>query len=267
VQYGARAVDPPAGAREEWRIFTDLALEMRRSLFGVKGLNAFVRTSRRVARLTGKPQLAFGPHWLDRIMVATSRKINGRKLKWRDLRTSPHGLVLGPREFGHFKTALRTKDKKVHAAPAEFLARARELLVDPRPSAPSDYPFLLGNRRHRHSMNSWLNELPGLHPAGKGNDVLIHPDDAAGLGITDGDRVRVFSPVGEIELTATLSDRPRRGVVVVDHGWGSRIFDPTGVRQPESYGVNRNLLVDHASVDPLSQTSTLSSVYVGIERR
>jgi hypothetical protein len=39
-------------------------------------------------------------------------------------------------------------------------------------------------------MNSWLNELPGLHPAGKGNQVVINPADAA-----------------------ALSERPRRGVV------------------------------------------------------
>ena len=115
-------------------------------------------------------------------------------------------------------------------------------------------------------MNSWLNELPALHPAGKTNNVLIHPADAAALGIVDGDRVRLFSPVAEIELTASLSDRPRRGLVVVDHGWGSRIFDPRGGGQPESYGVNRNLLVESGPVDPLSQTTPLSGAYVGIER-
>ena len=125
----------------------------------------------------------------------------------------PHGLVLGPREFGHFRDALRTDDKKVHAAPPEFVERARELLAEPHPAAPDGYPFQLANRRNRHSMNSWLNELPGLHPSGKKNDVVINPDDAAALGIADGDRVRVFSPVGEIELAAAVNDRPRRGVV------------------------------------------------------
>ena len=69
-----------------------------------------------------------------------------------------------------------------------------------------------------------------------------------------------------VELAATLSDRPRRGVVIVDHGWGSRVFDPRGGARPESFGANRNLLVDTVSVDPLSQTSTLSSCYVGVER-
>ena len=109
-------------------------------------------------------------------------------------------------------------------------------------------------------MNSWLNELPALHPAGKTSKALIHPADAAALGIVDGDRVRLFSPVAAIELTASLSDRPRRGLVVVDHGWGSEDLSPTGaaVGQPERYGVNRNLLVESGPADPLSQTTALS---------
>ena len=115
-------------------------------------------------------------------------------------------------------------------------------------------------------MNSWLNELPGLHRSGKRNDVLINAEDAAALGISEGDRVRVFSAVGELELAAALSDRPRRGLVVVDHGWGSRVFDPRGGAEPQSFGVNRNLLVDGATVDPLSQTSALGDCYVGIQK-
>jgi formate dehydrogenase len=154
----------------------------------------------------------------------------------------------------------------VHTAPPEFIARTEELLAEPRQVAPQGYPFQLASRRHRHSMNSWLNELPGLHPSGKKNEVLINPDDAADLGIGDGDRVRVFSPVGEIELPASVDKVPRPGVIVVDHGWGSRVFDPRGGDSPESFGVNRNLLVDGGPVDPLSQTSALSSSYVGIER-
>ncbi len=63
----------------------------------------------------------------------------------------------------------------------------------------------------------------------------------------------------------STSDRVA-GVVIVDHGWGSRIFDPRGGGAPESFGANRNLLVDGGPVDPLSQTSALSSSYVGVER-
>lgn len=266
VQFGRKAVDPPAGAREEWQIFTDLALAMNRPLFGAPGLNAFVRATRRAATVLRRPAVAFGPHWINRVVVATARKVNGRRLRWRDIASSPHGLVLGPREYGHFRAALRTPDKKVHVAPPEFLARATELLATPAQDAPAGYPFQLGNRRHRHSMNSWLNELPGLHPSGKGSEVVIHPDDAAEIGVADGDRVRVFSPVGAIELAAAVSDRPRRGLVIVDHGWGSRVFDPRGGGPAQGFGVNRNLLVDGRSLDPLSQTSMLSEIYVGVEK-
>ncbi|MGV0794798.1 molybdopterin-containing oxidoreductase family protein [Mycolicibacterium sp. XJ1819] len=266
VQYGVRAVEPPPGARQEWRIFVDLALAMRKPLFGAKGLNAFINATRRAARLTRRPALEFTPHWIDRLLLATGRKFNGRRIKWRDVVAHPHGWVLGPREFGHFKEALRTPDKMVHAAPPEFVARTTELLAQPHPAAPTDYPFQLANRRNRHSMNSWLNDLAGLHPSGKDNDVVIHPKDAANLGVSDGDLVRVFSPVGALELKATVNDTPREGVVIVDHGWGSRVFDPRGRSAPVSYGVNRNLLVDGAVLDPLSQTSALSSQYVGVQR-
>ncbi len=266
VQYGTKAVEPPPDARPEWRIFVDLAIAMKTPLFGARGLNGFIRATRLLARRTGRPGLEFGPGWLDRVMVAASRKVNGRKLRWRDLTENPHGKVLGPREYGHFAGALRTADKKIHVAPAELVARTRQLMADPAPAPPAGYPFQLGNRRHRHSMNSYLNELPGLHPGGRGNRVLIHPDDAAQLGIADGDAVRVFSAVGEVELAAELSDRPRRGLLIIDHGWGSRVFDPARGGAPQTHGVNRNLLIAADPVDPLSQTPALSSGYVGVRR-
>lgn len=162
VQYGVRAVDPPETAREEWRIFVDLALAMKVPLFGIKGINALIQASRRLARLTRRPALEFSPHWINRMIIAMSRKV-----KWHELLTNPHGIVLGPREYGHFATALRTTDKRVHIAPAELVMRARDLLAAPPPEAPPGYPFQLGNGRHRHSMNSFLNELPGLHPGAK----------------------------------------------------------------------------------------------------
>jgi len=236
LHYGAKAVEPPQGARQEWRIFVDLAIAMRKPLFGAKGLNGFIKATRRLARLTRQPALEFGPHWIDRLVVATGRRVNGRRIKWRDVMAHPHGWVLGPREFGHFREALRTDDKKVHAAPPEFVRRARELLAEPGPQPPAEYPFQLANRRNRHSMNSWLNELPGLHPSGKRNVVVIHPDDAAALGISDGDRVRVSSPVGAIELSASVNERPRRGVVVIDHGWGSRVSIHAAVRSRSPTG-------------------------------
>ncbi len=46
LQYGAKAVEPPPGARQEWRIFVDLAIAMRKPLFGAKGINGFIKATR-----------------------------------------------------------------------------------------------------------------------------------------------------------------------------------------------------------------------------
>jgi formate dehydrogenase len=78
--------------------------------------------------------------------------------------------------------------------------------------------------------------------------------------------VRVSSPLGAIEVPALVSDDPRRGLVLVDHGWGSRVFDPRGGAAPLSYGANRNLLIDGSKLDPLSQTPALSSSWVAVEK-
>ncbi|MBR6236704.1 MAG: hypothetical protein IKR16_03090, partial [Firmicutes bacterium] len=48
-------------------------------------------------------------------------------------------------------------------------------------------------------------------------DIQIHPDDAAELGIKDGDRVVVETRTGSIELKASVTEVSRRGSVNIYH--------------------------------------------------
>jgi len=261
VQYAHRAVRPPDGVKEEWEFFTDLALAMDRNLFGRPGANAFVRASRRVAALTRRPKLALHPEWIQRGLV-----LMGRRLSWKQILAHPHGLIYDKPRYGDLAGALLTDDKRVHLAPAMFVDAAREALAAPAP-VDGDFPLLMINKRGREAMNSWLNESPGLFRAkDRTNLAEIHPDDAAAAGVEDGDTVRLTSSVGAIELVADVTDAVRRGVVCVPHGWGTRIFDPTGGAEPLSYGVNRNLLVDAGRIDGLSQIPNLNSTAVRLER-
>ena len=242
--------------RQEWEFFTDLAVAMKVPLFGYKGVNGFIKATRRLAAWTKRPALAFHPVWIDALLVAS-----GRKLKFKDIKAAPHGILLGPKQFGHLKEALRTPDKKIQFGSEALLAEARRQLAAPAPAAPTDYPLVLSNRRHRDSMNSWLNELPGLHKHRRDSVVEIHPDDAGPLGVASGDVVRISSPTDSVEVEALVTDATRSGVVVVSHGWGSRAFDPRGGAEPRVFGVNRNSLVG-TDIDPLSQTSPLNSSWV-----
>ncbi|HZU74078.1 MAG TPA: molybdopterin dinucleotide binding domain-containing protein, partial [Acidimicrobiales bacterium] len=261
AQYGRRAVAPPPGVREEWEFFTELCLAMGVPLFGYRGVNTFIRATRLAARLTGRPRLAFHAEWIDALLVTT-----GRTVRFKRLKAAPHGIVYGRREFGQLKTkGLRTRDKRICFGSPELLAEARRQLAAPPPAVPVDYPFVLSNRRHHDSMNSWLNDLPGLHRHRRTSEVEINPLDADAAGITTGDRVRVSSTVDAVELDALVTDATRPGVIVISHGWGSRVFDPRGGGEPLAFGVNRNALVNGIDMDPLSQTAALNTVAVRVD--
>ena len=262
AQYARKAVEPPASVREEWTFFVDLALAMKRPLFGRRGVNTLVRASRALARATRRPGWAFGPRWLERALVAS-----GGRLKFRDILQHPHGWKYAEKRYGDLTAALRTPDRTVHCAPPRLLFELRRQLALREAATSAQFPMLLVNRRTRESMNSMLNELPGLFAQQRSNVVEMHPDDAAELGLEDGEWARVGSATGTIELPVAVVDGGRRGVVTIAHGWGSRIFDPAGTGEPWSHGANRNRLVDRRRVDPLSQTPALNSTPVRVSAR
>jgi anaerobic selenocysteine-containing dehydrogenase len=81
-------------------------------------------------------------------------------------------------------------------------------------------------------------------------DIVIHPSDAADLGIEDGASIRVRSEVGSIEGRANLDDKIRRGAVSLTHGWIS---------------TNVNELISANGVDPLTGQPQMSGILVTVE--
>ncbi|MBW2143803.1 MAG: hypothetical protein JRG75_05335, partial [Deltaproteobacteria bacterium] len=61
-------------------------------------------------------------------------------------------------------------------------------------------------------------------------------------------------------------DKVPKGVIAIQHGWGSRVFDPTGEEPPWQAGVNRNLLVSDQTLDPFSGIPRLNSTAVSVEK-
>lgn len=170
---------------------------------------------------------------------------------------APHGVDLGPLR-PRLAEVLRTPSGKLELAPqplVEDVARLRASLKRWEGDG-----FVLIGRRHLRSNNSWMHNLPALSGGSNRCTLILHPADAAELGITD--RARVKGPGGELEAPVELSDAIRRGVVSLPHGWG---HGQTGTKQAvaaEHPGVNVNQLNDGTSLDPLSGTSVLNGIPV-----
>jgi formate dehydrogenase len=138
AQYARQSVPPPAGIKEEWEFFIDLALAMKKPLFGKKGVNTIVSLSRKLAQWTGKKHLAMNPRWLEKLLVA-----NGGRIKYKDILKHPHGFIYGKKEYGHLVSALRTPDKQVHCAPPKFLFECRRLLKTNTENTSKDFPYFI----------------------------------------------------------------------------------------------------------------------------
>src|SRR3954454_11502044 len=122
--------------------------------------------------------------------------------------------------------------------------------------------MVLIGRRQLRSNNSWMHNLP---PLVKGKDrctAHVHPDDAARLGLRDGEPARVSSRAGQIEVPVELTDAVMPGVVSIPHGWGHDIDGTRMSVASEHAGTNSNVLADELLLDPLSGNAVLNGIPV-----
>jgi anaerobic selenocysteine-containing dehydrogenase len=82
-----------------------------------------------------------------------------------------------------------------------------------RPVRSADYPLALVSPATSKTVSSTLGEINLLELT-----VTMHPDDAASRDIANGDRVRVFNELGEVECVARVDARIAAGVVQIPKG-------------------------------------------------
>jgi anaerobic selenocysteine-containing dehydrogenase len=93
------------------------------------------------------------------------------------------------------------------------------------------HPFRLATSPARGFLNSSFNETPTSLAREGRPTVMIHPADAAALGIGDGDGVVLGNPRGEVRLTARLFEGVRRGVLIAESIFPNASF-------PDGCGIN-----------------------------
>jgi anaerobic selenocysteine-containing dehydrogenase len=140
------------------------------------------------------------------------------------------------------------------------LADAFAESVDTEP----DKPYKLIGRRQLRSNNSWLHNSERMVRGKKRCTLLLHPDDAAQLGVKDGEDVEVRSAQGKLVISTEVSDEIMPGVVSIPHGWGHDKEDTHVQTAKANPGVSINDIVDAKLMDRLTGVASLNGIPVDI---
>ena len=88
-----------------------------------------------------------------------------------------------------------------------------------------EHPFRLATSPARSFLNSSFTETPTSQATEGRPHVMIHPDDAAALGIAHGDKVVLGNRRGEVRLHATVFPGVRRGVLIAESVFPNASFE------------------------------------------
>jgi anaerobic selenocysteine-containing dehydrogenase len=123
-------------------------------------------------------------------------------------------------------------------------------LRDPKP----EYPLLLttGARKYIYHHSRYFN-IKRFRTAIPAPEVEIHPIDAGSLGVANGERVRVVSEMGSLEIQAKIVHEReiRPGILQITHGWKE---------------ANVNLITYDQINDPISGFPLLKAIPVRVEK-
>ena len=114
----------------------------------------------------------------------------------------------------------KTLDQRAHLYPETLESRAGLYRFEPDPATP-DYPLTLISPASANTISSTLGELrPGIAK------LKIHPDDASSRAISEGDSVRVYNQLGQVECEVEVTPEVRVGTVSLPKGlWAKSTFN------------------------------------------
>ncbi|NMG42523.1 tetrathionate reductase subunit TtrA [Aromatoleum toluvorans] len=118
----------------------------------------------------------------------------------------------------------------------------------------ADWPLLaVSYKSALQNAYSIATRITSLHPD---NPVIVHPEDAARLGLATGDLARMQTPGGQATCRVIVHEGVMRGVLAVEHGYGHRELGARAhrlgdARQPQRRDLAAGIcLNDLGLVDP-----------------
>ncbi|MDZ7630659.1 MAG: molybdopterin-dependent oxidoreductase [Gemmatimonadaceae bacterium] len=257
AKYSAPIFPRPANARHDWEILNALTWRIR-------GTTAARAKAALLSMLTPRGMLGIGlrqgPYGAGFLPFSSG-------LRMATLEAAPHGIDLGPL-VPSLPTRLRTADRHVHLAPAQFVADVTRLEAALEAAVPvtvtNDGALALIGRRALRSNNSWMHNSERLVRGRTRCTLQMHPRDAEARTLRDGDEVRVHSRVGSVVVPLEVTNSVMPGVVSLPHGWGHGRSGTQLAIANAHPGVSINDLTDEERIDVLTGNAGFSGVPVHV---
>ena len=241
ARWNPAVFEKPEGGKYDWEILNGLGAAFAR------GAGTEFQPLPEPARLI-ELGLRAGPH--------------ARTVTMETLRAAPHGLDLGPLAPS-LLARLETPDARIACAPEAIVDDLERVVRDLLGAGPAEGLRLVG-RRHLRSNNSWMHNAQRLTRGPRRDQLWIHPGDAAARGIGDGDPVALASRVGEVRVTAKVTDRVMPGVVCLPHGFGQGREGVKLAVASALAGASYNDVADDLAIDVPSGNAALNALPVTV---
>jgi len=165
--------------------------------------------------------------------------------------SNPDGVVFTRHEHDDSWTLLGTPDQKINMAITDLFEEIRALADAPTHTS-DDFPYVLSAGERRGFTANTIMRDPDWRKRDKEGALRLSPADAASVGVTDGDRVRITTPGGTAVAVAEVNDTMMDGHVALPNGLGLS-YAPAG-GTPELTGVAPNELTTTDWCDPIAKT-------------
>jgi anaerobic selenocysteine-containing dehydrogenase len=234
-----RAIIPPKGEqRDEATIYVDIAKASGINLWG----SAVAQRSMELAK--GLSSIGKGdkqPSLPQELLLSGLLRAT-KQGSFKKLLKEKHGRLRPEHEPGSFLgKRIIHDDGKMHLAPQVLLEQTQKLESDFELERATRHKLKLITKRAITTHNSWTHNIEDFVSGERStNHLYMHPDDAARVGIEDGNLADVSSETNTVRVPVKLLSDLMPGTVALPHGWGHQ-DSKMGVAS-KTTGVNVNLL-------------------------
>jgi anaerobic selenocysteine-containing dehydrogenase len=179
---------------------------------------------------------------------------------FRTMLERPSGVVFAVDSWDDALAQIGTPDQKIEAHLPDLLDELGRALGEAEAPRDAAFPFVLSaGERRAYTANTIIRD-PSWRKKDAAGALRMSPDDAAALGVTSGDEVRLSTRRGSAQVAVEVSDAMARGHVSLPNGLG------LGGPGASSAGVAPNELTSQDDRDPFVGTPWHKAVPARIER-